>query len=549
MLGAGAGPVSTLPAGIQPVAPATPAAETAPPPTPFGPRNGLETTLPPASSVPCGQPLQGPILSPGQAPPKMATASVEEGDRALPINLATALRLSDARPLIINAAQASVQLAAAQLSQANVLWLPNLYAGGSYLAHFGGSAGNRGPEFINTRDQYMAGGGLTAFVSTADAIFAPLAQRQVLRSRQIDVQTARNNALLGVAHAYFNVQQARGRLGGFQDAVLKSQALKRTIRDLAKDLTAPIEVDRALTQLADLEREVSQAYEDWRTSSADLTRELRLDPTAVITPLEPPYLQVTLLSPQESVDTLIPIGLTNRPELASQQALVQATLVRIKQERLRPLIPSLVLAGNPVPVAPFGYLMGGVFGSSVNGQNNPTSGRFDPNVQVLWELQNLGFGNRALVRERQAEQQQALVELMRLQDRIAAEIARAHARVQSSAVRVAKSEVEVKEALITFQGNLKGITETIRFGDRLIIVNRPSEAVDSLRQVQRAYDHYFASVGDYNRAQFQLFWSLGYPAGVLACQRSPEEIVPVDTTRPAPLPPVNAPEPCQHCPP
>ena len=39
-------------------------------------------------------------------------------------------------------------------------------------------------------------------------------------------------------------------------------------------------------------------------------------------------------------DSLIPIGLTNRPELAARQALVQATLAKLKQERMRPLIPS-----------------------------------------------------------------------------------------------------------------------------------------------------------------------------------------------------------------
>ena len=49
--------------------------------------------------------------------------------------------------------------------------------------------------------------------------------------------------------------------------------------------------------------------------------------------MEPPDLRVTLISPRESVDDLIFIGLTNRAELASQQALVQAALARIEQER------------------------------------------------------------------------------------------------------------------------------------------------------------------------------------------------------------------------
>ena len=46
-------------------------------------------------------------------------------DFRFPINLATALRLSDARPLIVAAAQAGVWVAEADLTQAKVLWIPS----------------------------------------------------------------------------------------------------------------------------------------------------------------------------------------------------------------------------------------------------------------------------------------------------------------------------------------------------------------------------------------------------------------------------------------
>ncbi len=490
--------------------------------------------------------LQGPIVSQGQAPPGLPSPAVQEGDQPLPINLPTALRLADARPLVIAAAQASLQVSIAQWRRARVLWIPDFNLGASYLGHDGGSAGNRGPEFTLGRDQLMLGGGVTAVFAVTDALFSPLAMRQMVRAREFEVQAARNDALQSVAEAYFNVQQARGRLAGMMDTQEKSRQLVQTIRKLATDLTSPAEINRAMTQLADLEREVSLAYQDWRVVSADLTRELRLNPLTVVTPLEPSSLQVTLISPREPVDGLVPIGLTNRPELAANQALVQATLVRLRQERLRPLIPSVVLAGNAVPVAPFGNLMFGAFDSDFTHGHNPWTGRFDPNVQVFWNLQNFGFGNVALVRERQADQQRALVELFRVQDRVAAEVVQAHSRVQSAVIRVNRSETEVQQALITFAANLKAVSETIRFGDRLILVNRPLEAVDSLRQVQRAYENYYTSVGDYNRAQFQLYRALGYPADLVACQ--PGDIQPVDTTRPPQMAPVQAPPPCERCP-
>jgi outer membrane protein TolC len=526
-----------------------PATETAPMPSPVSPGTTISgRDIPPARGATPGQILQGPIVSEGEAPPHLKLGQVQAGDVPLAINLPTALRLADARPLIIAAAQASLQLALAQWQHARVLWLPSLNAGGAYLGHAGGSAGNRGPEFINGRDQLMIGGGVYAIYAVTDAIFTPLYQRQIVRARQADVQTARNDALRNVAEAYFTVQQERGRLAGMLDVQEKSRRLVDAIRSLSKDLTAPIEINRAQTQLADIEREVALKYQDWRVASAELTRELRLNPITVVEPLEPPELQVTLISPREAVDNLVPIGLTNRPELAANQALVQATLARIRQERMRPLIPSLILAGNPIPVAPFGELMFGGFWSDFSGHNNPASFRFDPNVQLFWQLENFGLGNRALVRERQADRQRALVELFRVQDHVAAEVVQAHARVQSAAIRVARAETEIQQAITTFNGNLKAIRQTTDFGGRLVLVNRPLEAVDSLRQVERAYDNYFLSVSDYNKAQFQLYWALGYPAGILACDRiNNDEVRPVDTSRPPQMAPVNAPPPCQRC--
>ena len=73
---------------------------------------------------------------------KLKPAPLEPTDLRFPINLATALRLSDARPLIVAAAQASVWVAEAQLTRAKVLWVPQLNIGFDYIRHDGG-----GPDF------------------------------------------------------------------------------------------------------------------------------------------------------------------------------------------------------------------------------------------------------------------------------------------------------------------------------------------------------------------------------------------------------------------
>jgi outer membrane protein TolC len=514
-------------------------------------------TMPPAPRA-CptpGQFLQGPIVSEGQAPPQLQPSQAQPGDAVMPINLPTALQLADARPIIIAAAQASLQLAIAQLRRTQVLFLPNLAFGGTWYRHDGGGTANNGIEYIVGRDQYFLGAGTILALPVTDILYLPREAKDRVAVRQFNVQTSKNDALRNVAEAYFSVQQARGRLAGAQDVVEKSRSLVRTVEALAKDLTSPIEIDRARTELADNEQEMLLRYQEWRVASADLTRELRLNPLAVVAPLEPPHLQVTLISPQETVDDLVPVGLLSRPELASHRALVKYTLDRLRQEKLRPFLPTLIFAPNAVPAAPYvtlaypyGSLMTGVFSSDVNGRPQPWVGRFDSITMLVWELRNLGFGNRALIRQRDAERQRALTELFRVQDQVAAEVTEAHARVQSAVLRINRAEVEVKEARTTFEGSLEGIRQTIRFGDRLRLVNRPLEVVVALQQLARAYDEYFVSVSDYNKAQFQLYWALGYPASILACEKNGDALVPVDTSRPPQMAPVNAPPPCQNCP-
>jgi len=153
----------------------------------------------------CRGVLDGPVLSIDERAARLPGAEPDATDRPLPINLATTLRLAGARPVIIEAAQASVGVAEAALSKANVLWLPSLNFGAGYYRHDGATQGQSGTFYDNSKDQFFAGAGLTARVSMADALYTPLAARQLLRSREIDTQTAQNDSLLAAALAYFDV--------------------------------------------------------------------------------------------------------------------------------------------------------------------------------------------------------------------------------------------------------------------------------------------------------------------------------------------------------
>ncbi len=333
-----------------------------------------------------------------------------------------------------------------------------------------------------------------------------------MRAREAAYQTASNDTMLGVAEAYFTVQQARGELAGAQDTVRRAEELVRQVEKLVSGgLTPEVEVTRSRSDLAHRRQVVRIAGDKWRVAASDLQRILRLDPAVLVEPQEPPQLAVTLIGLDRPVDELIPVALTNRPELASQQALVQATLERIRQERLRPLVPSVLLRGSSTPVT--GTLAGGFYGGGPNSFMGNFGARSDFDVQLVWEFQNLLLGNRARVKERRGEHELSVLELFRIQDQVAADVVQSLSLAQSATGRMKEAEAELRDAVDSADKNLQGVSQTKRLtGNLLILVIRPQEVVAAIQSLAQAYGDYYGAIADFNRAQFRLYRALGHPA-------------------------------------
>jgi outer membrane protein TolC len=438
----------------------------------------------------------------------------EPGERPLSITLPTALKLAHAQARDITIASDRIAAATAQVDQADVLWLPTITLGGDYNRHDGRNQDTQGNVFDNSRSSAMLGVGTgigpAAILNVNDALFTPLAARQQLAARQADLQATANDTLLSVTDAYFNVQQARGELAGALDAARRTEELVRRTRQLARELVPELEVDRAEAEMARREQAESLARERWKIASADLLRVLAVDPTAQVEPAELPSLRIDLIDLNHPIDDLVVFALTHRPELASQQAQVQATLTLLKQERFRPLIPSVLLRGYSTPVT--GTLAAGYFGGGSGSTVGNGGLRGDFDLQLLWQLDNLGFGNHAKIRLREAERRQALHQLFRLQDTIAAEVARAHAQVQQAIRRVGIAARGVRAARASADKNLAALSQTKQVGGTVQLLVRPQEALAAVQALGQAYADYYASVADCNRAQFRLYRALGHPA-------------------------------------
>ncbi|MEZ6141602.1 MAG: TolC family protein [Zavarzinella sp.] len=440
----------------------------------------------------------------GETMPPPVTPDTNEKS---PINLPAALKLADASPIDVQIAEEQIAIAQAQLDRANIMWVPNLNIGVDYFRHDGQIQDIVGTVFATNRSSFLAGGGPQAIVSVSDAFHEPLVAKQRLNASIATAQAQRNDTTLQVALSYFQVQQHRGEVAGALDSLKRAEELAARIEKLAPDLTPDVEVNRVKTEVARRRQSLETAYENWQVASAELARLLRLQPNTVLTPVEDPALQLNLFQRDASIDQLCPLALTHRPELAAHQALIQAALARLDQEKARPFLPTIAVrgVGSNTP-----GLAGGTFGGGIDNYIGDFAGRFSVDVQAVWELQNLGFGNAARVREREAEQRQSMLELLRMKDQVIADVTQAHAQLTRAAKRMEAASSGLENAVSSADKNLTGLSQTKRVGEQILLVIRPQEAISSVSMLQQAYQDYYQAIADYNRAQFRLYRAVGH---------------------------------------
>ncbi len=477
---------------------------------------GPAVTLPPA--LPEGAPPTEPSAL--ATPPEEELGAPLVPDQVIqPIDLPGALRLAGARDLDIAIARERVFEALGALQQARVLWLPSLYIGPNWIRHDGQAQIVQGQVQSISKSSLFLGGtaaagssvsgpipaggpaqvsGLTSILRFSDAIFEPLAARQVVDAREASIQTATNDALLGLGEAYLDVQQAAGRLAIAREAAANAASLTSLTTSYARSGSG-LEAD-ARRSLAERERQrknVELAVGEIEIASAELVRRTRLDPRLVVAPIEPPEMVLRIVPDGCSVDDLIVTALRNRPELVEAQALVAATLTRLKQAKLRPFIPSLA----------FRY-SGGGFGGGANAFFGDFSARSDVDVNLYWELQNLGFADRAIAKQRAAQQRTAHLGFLKIQDRVAAEVVGAEKQRIAAARRMAAASRAVPEAEASLALNLTNI----RRGAGLPGATRPIEVLQPIQALAQARIDYLDAVLAYNRSQFRLQRALGRPA-------------------------------------
>ncbi len=447
------------------------------------------------------------------------------------MSLQEALRLAVLVNLDIAQAQQVVKQAQANRERALALWLPNIGNGATYVDHEGRIQNTNGNVLNVNRNSLFVGTIPTVSFSLSDALFTPRVSEQILAASRAGQQRVTNETLLAVAESYFAVVRGFRRVARVEETLEDltsdqvsakrgdSKGLLPIITTFVKEGDAPPqEQARVEVEVVRRRDEGVSAVQELRVAMAELSRLLRLDPQILIWPTED-YTQPLPIPGDPwfhaSLEELVVFAINSRPDLAENQAQVQATLERLRAARWRPLLPNVIVnynaggfGGSPVIIGRRGNT--DILGR--DGRIDNWGGRTDFEVGLYWRLQNMGFGNDAERREQRAIHDQATLRAVQTRERVVAQVVQAVELLERSKERMkvlgsGLFDSEGRRAGPVYRG-LRLNFLRMRLGQ-----SRPLETLDSIRGLSDILESYAIALTEYDRSRFRLLIALGMPAG------------------------------------
>ena len=450
-----------------------------------------------------------PELSPEAMNPEAVAPNVmadpSGADRFL-IDLTTALRLADRANPEIGISRQEIEVSLALLQRARVILLPSLTAGSNYHNHTGNLQRSGGTILSVDSQLLYYGGGAQAigantvmvpairiFAHVGDAYFEPLAARQQTVVRRFDAGATFNTILLNVSMRYVELMAAEAQLELLRRSQQDAAESVRITSDFARvGQGRAADANRMLTAAALIDSEVQRWLEQKAVAAAELARLLSLDPSAGLATVGGPMPLLQLVDPACRLDQLLDVALRQRPDLAARTAMIAETETRYRQERMRPLLPTISVSASAGEFGGGSNLVVPTFGSF--------SGRTDFDAFAYWSLQNAGVGNLALWRNRRALADQAISDRTRVVNLVRRQVAEAYAEATAGRETVDTNEKRLQLAEAGFAEELR----RIRGGEGL-----PIELLDNLNRLVNARQALVASISSYDQAEFRLFVALG----------------------------------------
>jgi outer membrane protein TolC len=428
-----------------------------------------------------------------------------------PIDLASALARGGADNPTIALADEAVRTSLAERTQARALLFPTLDAGANLRIHRGNLLSGGGTILdVNTQSLYGgfgagAIGGRTVAVPgirlvghLADAVYAPQAAQQKVVKSQLDARATRAYLLSEVGVRYLALVEAQAQREAYRQSLLEFAEIERLTTNHAKaGQGREADAHRARSEALLLRAQAQSAEEAIAVAAAELAQLLDTDPALPLRSIDPTPPLLEFAQHDQPLADLLEIAIANHPEVGARMADVAFHEIRLKQERIRPLLPVIAVGFSA------GEFGGG--GPTTTSRLGSFAPRTDLDVVAVWSLNNAGVGNRAVQNVARSNLESALIERAAVLDRIRREVIEAHTQVHTfrQEMELARKRTELSHRAYTQEmeraRNLKAL---------------PIEVLRSARQLADARQALIRAMSGYSQAQLRLVAALGNPPAV-----------------------------------
>ena len=429
-------------------------------------------------------------LNAAEPPADSAQPGLPQTNHLHLIDLPTALRLAGAQNLDVQLAREKLAEAKANRDLAVAQFFPWLSPGITYRRHDNLIQDVAGNIIDVHKQSYAPGATLGSQLDLGDAIYKSLAARQLAKAAGQALEAQRQETTLAAAQGYFDLLMTQAGVGVAQEAVGIAANYEQQVQHaVAAGIAFKGDQLRVKVQAERNRLLLRQAAEQQRTAAARLAQTLRLDPAVELAAAEADLTPLTLVEPNQALDSLVQQALLSRPELRQNRSLVEAARQAKKGAVYGPLVPSLGAQ------AFFGGLGGGKRGSP-----DRLGEQEDYAIGLAWRIGPGGLFDSGRIRATDARWHAAQVQADKTRDDITRQVVEAFTRLHSLA-----DQMDIaKQALTAAEEGLRLAQARKEFAVGIVLENIQAE-----QDLTRARLDYLKAIVEFNKAQYALSRAVG----------------------------------------
>jgi outer membrane protein TolC len=268
-------------------------------------------------------------------------------DNAMPIDLATTLRLAGAQSLQVELATSRVNEAEASYAETFNRFLPFVQATFSAAHHDGEAQDVAGVVKPVNRQSAVIGASLNYTLALGDTLYRRLQAKQLVKVASAQASAERANTIAAAGAAYVELARAQDAIGVAQQAVDIAESYADQVkRAVAIGLALQGDYYRVQTRVEQNRALLVQARSERRIAAARLAQLLHLEPETDLAPGGDAHAPLTLTDPQLTLAQLLQQARKARPELEAVGAAVAAADSVSEGARSAPRYPTLNARAN-----------------------------------------------------------------------------------------------------------------------------------------------------------------------------------------------------------